>query len=219
MKGLVIPPATEPDRPRLASYFQKLLDGDEETVQWTQSFSAADNVKKVVVAADMGVSLIDTAFMEDLSWLKMKPLMAGAGTSPWSDMADTSVSLNEHRTVKGYRPGFYALGQLSGHLRGYRSIKRVEVGGPGIRLYRVDKGDEGFWVAWYEPGTVILPGEAVPQTKLKLKVNGSSVTVEPMISRQGQTAPERSEVRADAGTAEVDLTPTPIYILETTLYH
>jgi hypothetical protein len=217
VKGLVVPPATEADRPRLARYFQKLVDGDEETVQWTQSFAAADTVKKVVVAADMGVALIDTAFMEDLSWLKLKPFVAAAGTSPWAGMTDTSVNvLNEQRTVKGYRPGYYALGQLNGHIQGYKSIARLPVQDEGIRLYRVEKDGEGFWITWYEPGTVILSGEAVPHVKLKLMVNGSSAIIEPMIAAPGQTGPERSEVVADAGMAEVDLTPTPMYISNTT---
>jgi hypothetical protein len=122
--------------------------------------------------------------------------------------------LNEQRTVKGYRPGFYALGQLNGHLQGYTSIGRVGLQDEGIRLYRVEKGGEGFWIAWYEPGTVVLPGEAVPRAKLALQVNCSSVIVEPMISRQGEATPGSSGSWADAGLVELDLTPTPIYIFE-----
>ncbi|TAK14138.1 MAG: hypothetical protein EPO32_03040, partial [Anaerolineae bacterium] len=115
--GRVIPPAVEEDRCRLADYFRRLVDGDKPTLEWAQAFSAADIVKKVVVAAEQGIFLINTAFTEDLLLLKLPIAQAGAGNSAWAGLVDLEQG--------EYRAGFYALQQLTGYLRGYESVTRL----------------------------------------------------------------------------------------------
>jgi len=212
--GIMIPPATEADRCRLAAYFTRLIDGNEAAVAWTQSFAASDLVKKVVVAAEQGIALINTAFMEDLSFLKLKLFKAGAGTSPWSGMALTqSKPLTNERTVIGFRPSFYALKQLVTHLNGSRAVERVVVADPRIRLYRVRASGRRCSIAWVEPDRIVLPGEPLPQVVLAFKTSDSRVRVEPLMIRQGETRPERVTVQAQDGTANITLMPTPLFIL------
>jgi hypothetical protein len=78
----------------------ELLAGDENTLRWTQAFAAEDVVKKVVVSADQGIVLINTAFTEDLSWLKLPLFQAGAGTSAWA-----GSSLPQRPPALGSLPG------------------------------------------------------------------------------------------------------------------
>ncbi len=215
--GILVPPATESDRCRLADYFERLLDGDNETVRWTQSFAAADNVKKVVVSASQGVVLIDVAFMEDLYPLKLKALMASAGTSPWSGMVQTTGKLfTKERTVVEYRPAFFALKQLAANIDGYDSVERISMNDSHIRLYKFSKDSNSttVFVAWLEPDKVVLPGEAVPNQKLSLETNGSKskVTRELMISNFGQQRAERHNIEVNDGQVEISITPTPEYI-------
>jgi hypothetical protein len=54
-QGVLIPPATEADRCRLAAFFRKLVDGDPATLAWTRGFVAADHVQRTVIAAEQGV--------------------------------------------------------------------------------------------------------------------------------------------------------------------
>lgn len=212
--GIIIPPATEKDRFRLSEYFQKLVDGDEETVRWTQSFAASEMVKKVVVAAEQNVALINVAFMEDLTPLKMKIFMASAGTSPWGGMALTEVNLfTQEHTIKELRPLFYALGQFASHINGYTSLERIPVSDARVRLYKFVINNDPLWIGWFEPGEVILPDDSVPQVKFSLETGISSVIVESMINRYGQTSPEQQLIQTKDGILEVELTPTPIFIL------
>ena len=94
--GRVIPPAKEQDRCRLAEYFTRLIDGDEATVGWVQAFAAADMVKKVVIAAEQGVLLINTAFTEDLG--------ACVGNGHRASVARARISY-AHQDLPPLRPG------------------------------------------------------------------------------------------------------------------
>ena len=49
---------------------------------------AADMVKKITVAAEQQILLIDTSFMEDLHPFKLKLAAGGAGISAWAGMGD-----------------------------------------------------------------------------------------------------------------------------------
>jgi hypothetical protein len=202
--GRIIPPAVEADRCRLADYFNQLVAGEENTVRWTQAFAAEDLVKKVVVSAEQGILLINTAFTEDLIWLKLPLFQAGAGTSAWAGLVDV-----ERRE---FRAGFYALQQLIRHLDGYERVTRLALDDEGIRVYEVASPQQAIWIAWYDPGRLILPGDPVPETVLRLELGTSPVTVESLITRFGQTAPDRTVLLPEEGFLTLNLTPTPVFI-------
>lgn len=213
--GILTTPATEKDRPQLADYFTKLVDGDKETVTWTHSFVAADMVKKVVVAAEQGVALINTSFMEDLTLFKSKALAAGAGTSAWAGMADTKLNpFTQTRTIQELRPVFYAIQQFQRSIKGYESVQRVRMTDPRIRLYKFVRGKYSVWIAWLEPSKVILPGDAVPAITLSLKMVVKAAKAEAMIDRAGQTKADQEIVPIKSGVAEIKLTPRPVFIFD-----
>jgi hypothetical protein len=202
--GRIIPPAVEADRCRLADYFNELVAGEESTVRWTQAFAAEDLVKKVVVSAEQGILLINTAFTEDLTWLKLPLFQAGAGTSAWAGLVDV-----ERREL---RAGFYALQQLMRHLDGYEHVARLTQADDGIRIYEIARAGQISWIAWFDPGRLILPGDPVPETVLRLELGASPVTVETLITQFGQSAPDRTVISPEGGFTTLSLTPTPVFI-------
>ena len=202
--GLLVAPATEADRCRLAAFFQRLVDGDEATVRWTQGFVAADTVQRVVIAAEQGVMLVNTAFVEDLHLLKHPLLRAGAGTPAWSGMADLQRG--------ELRPIFYAVRQLVAQLGGYDAIRRVPMGRDDVRVYEIREGETRRWVAWLEPGRLVLPGDAVPALEVRLVTGMPSVAVERTIVDFGRETPERERVRTDRGALALALTPAPVFV-------
>ena len=70
--GVVIPPAVEADRCRIAGYFQRLLSREPATEQWLKEFLAADSVQRIAIAADQNLELINLAFIQDLPFLNRK---------------------------------------------------------------------------------------------------------------------------------------------------
>jgi len=200
-----VPPAVEADRCRLAAYFSSLLADDDATVRWVQSFAARDLVYKVVVAADQDIQLLNTAFTEDLLLLKLPFAQAGAGNSPWAGLVD--VARQERRAA------YYALQQLAGHLADYDAITRVAYDDEGVRVYQVSQNEQRSWIAWYDPGRLILPGDPVPETVAQLELGASTVTVETLITQFGQTAPNnRTVLSPDGSFITLTLTPTPVFI-------
>jgi len=210
--GIMIPPAVEADRCRLAAFFTKLLDGDEQTVRWTQAYIAADTVKKVVVSAEQGVALIDTSFMEDLTLLKAKLFRGAAGISPWGGMTLTDFNLVTGRTVRETRAAFYALKQLAGHLKGYTSVSRLSSPDPRIRLYQFTKGRNSLWIAWLEPDKLALPKDPVLEAPLQLQAGVPRVAVETLITRFGQIVPDKQSVETDNGELLLDVSPVPVFV-------
>lgn len=202
--GKLIPPATEADRCRLADYFTKLVNGDEPTLRWTQAIAAQDMVKKVVISAEQGILFIDTAFAEDLYWLKLPIAQAAAGASAWAGQVDV-----ERRE---YRPGYYALQQLIHHLDGYNNVTRIVDEDDGIRIYAIDHPDRRLWIAWYDPDNLILPEDPLPQIATQLDAGLPTVVVETLITQFSQTLPVQVILPTQGGIASLTLTPTPIFI-------
>ncbi len=211
--GIMTPPATEDDRPALNDYFRRLIDGDKAATDWNHAFAAADMLKKVVIAANQGVVLINTAFMEDLGVFKTRLMQAGAGTSAWSGMAETEMNpLTQVRTIRSLRPSYYAIQQLQKHLKGYQSVERVRTYNAKVRMYKFSKGGATVWVAWHDPGRLFLQGSRLPSTKFKFEVNAETLIVEKMIDKPGQTKPESSTVPVKNDKAELTLTPWPVFV-------
>ncbi len=217
--GIVLPPASEADRCRLADYFTKLVNADAATLDWLHGYIAETMVETVVAAAEQGVSFINTAYIEDLFPLNTAALKASAGNSAWAGMVETTWNLvTQEHVTKGYRPLFYALRQLTTALDKYNVVERISVDTLGIRLYRVRCTDAhalpDFWIAWYEPGTLVLPDDAVPQSTLQFETTAKRVSVETLITKPSQTSAESATVAQSGGIAEIALTPTPVFIRE-----
>jgi hypothetical protein len=209
--GLLIPPATEADRCRLAAFFRKLVKGRAKTLAWTRGFVAADHVQRAVIAAEQGVEMINLSFTFDLPLLTTPALKAGAGIAAWGGAVEVNHFTGR---VSSRYPLFYALRQLMGHLEGYKKVKRLRYGDPAVRVYRVKRRGGYLWIGWRDPQGVLLPRDGEPATQIELSTAAPSVTVEAVITEGGRIAPERSTVEASDGVVSLRLTHTPIYVFE-----
>ena len=213
--AIMIQPAREADRCRLATFFKQLIAGNQADLAWTESFVAADMVEKVLIAAERNVALIDTSFMEDIPLLTTPLLQAGAGLSAWGGMAQTTINVfTQAHTVKDLRPSFYAMKQLVGHMGNYTSVSRVATDDPSVFLYKIVKDGKPVWVAWYRATGLFLPGDSSPSTTVKIAVDASSMNVEPMVSEQGQTQPSGSTSAAEDGILTLTVGQTPVFIYQ-----
>jgi hypothetical protein len=213
--GIVIQPATENDRPALAEFFTYLLTGDANFVNWTHAYVAADLLKKIVIAADQGVSFINAAFMEDLALFKQPRMQAGAGISAWAGMAETEINaLTQERTIKALRPSYFALQQLQKHLKGYETIERVKNQNAKVRLYKFTRGQTVFWVAWHDTKNLYLPGTKLPSVKYNFETDAAEVAVEKMIEKPGQTKADMTNIPVKNGVAELTISVRPVFIFK-----
>ena len=206
LMGLMIYPATDDDRCRVADYFNRVLDGDEATVEWMRAFVAADMVKKVVIAADQRIELINTAFTTDLPILDSRLGQAGAGNAGWGGMIEIGPGTRY--------PNFYALQQLIRHIDGYSTVQRVDVEGPdGVRAYRFSAGGRAVWVAWYDPPFVVVHGDDPVEASVSIPVPEGALVVEAMIDRLNQTVPLSAADTAGAAGFVITLDQTPVFVL------
>lgn len=215
--GLVLRPAVEADRCRLADFFTLLVAGDVAALDWTYAIVAEDAVKKVIVAADQRIAFINTAFMEDFTPLQAPFLQAGAGIGAWGGIADVAINvLTQERTAGTLRPLYYALRQMANHLDGFESIVREPSVDPRVRMYTAhDAGSVGreIRIAWFEPDALILPEDEVPSMAVEVEVSGFPIRWERLITQSGQTKPESGTLPVVNGRIVVTLTPTPIFLL------
>jgi hypothetical protein len=211
--GIIIPPAIEEDRCRLAQYFKKLIDGDEEYLKWVRAFCASEIVKMVTIAAEQKVTLINTAFTEDFELAQTEIFGAAAGNASWSGMTKVKMDYikNEHEVIEKY-PSFYALKQIAGYLKDYDFIERVPIEEKSVRVYKVSSQKGYFYIAWFEPDYLVLPDDGVPKLKLELDVNSEKVVVENLITETAQKDPVKSTSTAPEGNLEIDLTNIPVFI-------
>lgn len=215
--GLLMPPATEADRCRLADFFNLLIAADADTLAWTHGFVAGEMAKMSVVAAEQGIAFINTTFMEDLIQLQWPIMRASAGLSAWAGMAAVTINLvTQEHTITALRPLYHALRQLMGHMDGCDAVVRLEAEDARVRLYEIQDldGDTGSrFIGWYEPETLLLPGDAVPEATVSLDVGASKATLEWLIIDEGVTTPERQTLAATGGQVTFILTPTPVFVL------
>lgn len=202
--GLLVYPAVEEDRCRLADYFRDLVDGHGDTLAWIRAFAATDLVKKVVIAANRGVWLLNTSLVEDARWWKTRALEARTGNAAWAGLLDLEQ--------RERRPAFFALRQLMGSLRGRDRVERLRLPRRDVRVYALDGPAGPAWVAWYEPRQLVLPGEPIPAAIVSFPTQSERVRIEEIITRPGQHEPDRLVVDTDGGTAWLEVTPTPAFV-------
>lgn len=208
--AVMIPPAKEADRCRLAAYFTKMVNADVATVNWTRGFIAADHVQRTIIAAEQGIELINLSFVADIAFATSKAFRAGSGISAWSGAL--RIDYGTGRVLEKY-PLHHAITQLMGYLSGYRSLTRVRVPDERARIYRIERQQGTVWVAWRDPKAVLLPEDGTPATDVEIDVGGSQATIEPVITSVGQTTQSRSTQALTGGRLRARLTHTPIYIV------
>ncbi len=215
--GILLAPATEADRCRLADYFTLLVNGDPDTLDWVRGFVAEDMARMTIVAAEQGIEFLNTSFIEDLFPLNTPLFRAGAGNAAWAGMVETRLNFfTQEHIVKGRRPLFYALRQVAYELDSYNVVERVPIANADVRLYRV-RHTEGlglpdFWIAWYYPAQLVLPGDAVPETTITLETDAPEVGVEKLITQPGQDDTDVVKIPANNGVVEIPLSATPVFI-------
>ena len=172
--GTLIPPATEKDRCALAKYFTKLVNKDKSTVNWTREFVAADHVHKTIIAAEQGYALINLSFTIDLPFLTAKFMKAGAGISAWGG----ALAINRGGKVQEKRPLFYSIQQLVQHVNDYDDIERIQHQNKQVRIYKLTKQGNSFWVAWYQADKVVLPENSAFTKNIEFTLDSDKVEIE-----------------------------------------
>lgn len=210
--GVLARPATEADRCRLAAYFTRLVDKDPATLAWTRGFVAADHVQRATIAAEQGVERIHLAFVADIGFLTWPAARAGAGISAWGGALDVTP----RGRVRSRRPAFYAVKQFITHTGGYRSVARLAADDPRTRVYRFDRDDGPVWIAWRDPGGVLLPDDDEPAAPVDIAVGDGRFWIENVIVDEGRTEGERAAVSAAHGRITTALRHAPVFIYAAT---
>ncbi len=208
--AVMIPPAKEADRCRLAAYFTKMVNADKAIVAWTRGFVAADHVQRVVIAAEQGIEVINLSFVADIGFATSKAFRAGSGIAAWAGAL--RVDYRSGRVLEKY-PLYHAIGQLMGHLQGYRSVARVPMLDPRARVYRIEKPGGVVYVAWRDPKGVLLPEDGAPASDVDLPLEGAQAAVEPVITAIGSSTPQPVSQPLVGGRLRLRLTHTPVYVV------
>lgn len=207
-RGVMVPPATEADRCRLAALFSKLVARDPASLAWVRGFVAADHVQRTVIAAEQGLSAINLSFTIDLPLLTTPAGQAGAGLAAWGGMVEPGWP----GLITRRFPNFYAVQQLARNLDGHGPVRRLPHPDPSVRVYTWSRSGRTQFAGWVDPGGVQLPGLPVPRRTVVLPLGRTQAVVEPVITAQGRTAPDLRLVPAPGGVLAVELTPVPIFV-------
>lgn len=206
--GIMVWPAKESDRCRLADYFNKILDGDVAIIAWKNLYIAQDTVKRVVIAADSGVELIDTAFFTDLPILNTKLGLAAAGNGGFSGfITDNYNAFTRKHSVGEYRPVFYAVKQLAGILSGKFTITR-EASDADVRLYKIVNSSGTLWIGWVSPDYLVLRGDKEPQKNVLLPLASGAVVIKMATT---SVASGKTIVSSEGGKVKINLGLSPVY--------
>lgn len=207
--GLLVPPAVEADRCRIANFFNNLLNNNQAAMDWTRGTAGEDNVRRTFIAAQQGIPWINLSYLADLPFLTTRGLHAGAGLAAWAGL----VRLGLADVAEKY-PNYYALKQMFSHFNGTGAVTRVPFPDDKARVYKFRRQNQDAWVAWVEPKRVVLPGEPIPTLNINLNVGGGlrQVNVEKVINRRGQTNPDRSTMPVNNSVVTMQISTTPVYI-------
>ena len=206
--GTLIPPATEQDRCALARYFTKLVNKDKNTLAWTRKFVAADHVHKTIIAAEQGYALINLSFTIDLPFLTAKFMKAGAGISAWGG----ALAINRGGKVQEKRPLFYSIQQLIQHVNDYDDIERVQHQNTQVRIYKITKQGNSFWVAWYQADKVVLPENSAFKKHVEFTIDTDKVAIEALATHREKK--ERKHLNVTGRKLKIALSHYPIYIFK-----
>ncbi len=202
--GVIVEPAVEADRERLAAFFTRMVDDDAATHAWARDFIAADAVQRTLIAAEQRVACINLAFNVDLPLLTWKVARAGAGLTAWAG----ALEWRGNRVTMRH-PLFHAITQLMEHLDNYRSVRRIAYADERVRVYEITGNTGGTFCAWLDPQRLLLPGDAVPSKRITLDIAASAADVTAV-----RTTPtdESKRVATKSGTLELTIGATPVFI-------
>ncbi|MEM7400456.1 MAG: hypothetical protein AAF304_00740 [Pseudomonadota bacterium] len=206
VQGILIPPASENDRCKLADYFKKLVSKDKKTLKWTREFIAADHVQRTLIAAEQGYKLINLSFTIDLPFLTTKFMKAGAGISAWAG----TLVINRNGRIRKKRPLYYSIQQLVQHINNYDRIQRIKHHDSQVRLYKLQKNGKRVWVAWLQQDGIYLPEHKSMNKKVKLSFDENIIEVEELSI--DKIAPKRKLIPINNGEYKLTLKHSPIYI-------
>jgi hypothetical protein len=201
-EGVVVPPATEEDRLRLAAYFTRLTEKDEAALAWVRSFAAADLTRKTMVAAERGVLLMHHTPMEDIADYLKRNGEAALGNAAWAGMVGG----------KQRRPTLFALDQIALFLRNYDEVIRLPAQHDRVRVYEVRDGKERRWVAWADPEQLLLPGARATLMEIDLPATASHLMYERLATGLDGAHPVRTSLPARKGMVPVRLRPYPVFL-------
>lgn len=208
--GLLCYPATEADRCLVAETLEALAgEAHPEhpaAIDWIRAETAAGLVRKVVVAAGEGLAGINIGNVED--WEPLMLTQGGAGTSPWQGMVDRNVLT---RQFQGYRPAYYALGQVGEVIQRYVAIERMAGYDDHTYVYRFSLDDGGqVIVAWADTG-LWLPGEEMRTTPVRIAV-GTDLPVRVEWTVTEGVEPASEEIPPGGGEITLSLGQIPAFI-------
>lgn len=207
--AVLVPPATEDDRCRLATFFTRMVNGDRATVSWARGFVAADHVQRAVIAAEQGIVLINLSFVTDITLATLKPFRAGSGISAWGGALRMNLRTG---SIQERYPLFHAIRQLMAHLDGYTAVSRVAQPDAQARIYRFERPAGPLWIAWRDPQGALLPEDGSPSLMVEIATGSPTAVVESVITDGGQATPRPESRIAPGGVLQVLLSHTPVFI-------
>jgi hypothetical protein len=207
--AVMVPPARERDRCRLAAYFTRMVNGDPSTVAWTRGFVAADHVQRAIIAAEQGIRVINLSFVADLPFATAPAFRAGSGIAAWGGAVRVNLFTG---TIQERYPLYHAIRQLTGHLQRYSRVTRVRLPDEQARVYRIDRPAGPVWIAWRDPRGIILPEDGAVTLEVDLPVPGLAATLEPVITELGQQAARPTSAPVTGGSVRLRLTHTPVWV-------
>jgi len=205
--GVIIPPATEADRCRLAEFFKRLVDRDETTLDATRRFIANDHIKRALIAADLGLAMINLSFTTDLPLLTGRLGQAGAGISGWGGTVDLRMP---HGQLNARLPLYFSLKQLMSILGPAAKVRRGDIADQAVRFYEIRSSGRTHWVAWLDQEGVLIPGEDGRRREVTLPVTGNQV--ERIGPQYSEATPATQTLVPIQFGVTLELGPEPIFL-------
>ncbi len=202
--GVMIPPATEADRCDLSAFFKRLVDRDADTLAATRRFVAADHVKRALIAADLGIAMINLSFTTDLPLLTGKLGQAGAGISGWGGALNLRMPRGQ---LQERYPLYYSLKQLMTILGPSANVRRIDVADQTIRYYEVTNKAQTYWVAWLDQQAPHIPGKTSRSRQVTLPVTGEFIDKFTLQVMEAPPAAETLRPRGSGVRIEIGVEP------------
>jgi hypothetical protein len=207
--AVLVPPAKESDRCRVAAYFTRMVKGADHALRWTRGFVASDHVQRAVIAAEQGIKVINLSFTADITFATAPVFRAGSGIAAWGGAVKPNLFTG---AILERYPLYHAIGQLMSYMKDYTKVTRIRQADPRARVYRIDRPSGAVLVAWRDPKGILVPESGTPGMDVNLPVAADSVTIEPVITAMGQTSPQPRGARVTNGAVRVRLTHTPVFV-------
>lgn len=173
-------PNTIQQRADTIAWLQAVADpnaSDHELARtWLRREMAHGIVRKIVVAAEKGLSGINIGNFED--WSSGVPsvdraLVPAIGSSAFMGMIDrtktdeyagaplpyTQSEFSRINEAGEKRPAFYALTLVAQKMAGFTTVRQLDLG-EGIWAYRYERQGDSHWVLWHDDGELTLLGES-----------------------------------------------------------